>query len=169
MTTREPVDLETALGGVAPIRNEIANAFGAGWSLSGHLRLVRGVDGMSWGVFDGGGGVEVFHGVRPGDVITVAGNGTHVWAGNGVPADRAAIWGPRGMAFDGDGNMWIAHALARDQSALTKVGADGMARTVVPPGGVQDGSSLDFAWPYAIRDVAWSAATGLLVERGPTW
>ncbi|MDI7268882.1 MAG: hypothetical protein QME96_12900, partial [Myxococcota bacterium] len=121
-------------------------------------RLVRGEDGTSWAVYDGGGGGEVFRGVRPGDVITVAGNGTRVYAGSGLEATRAATWQPTGVAFDGDGRIWIAHWLGYMRGgALSVVGADGNLATVIPPHGVSH-ERLPLG-----GGLAWSPRTGLLM------
>jgi trimeric autotransporter adhesin len=43
-----------------------------------------------------------------GVITTVAGNGTHGFAGDGGPATSAELYGPEGMALDAAGNLYIA-------------------------------------------------------------
>ncbi len=46
----------------------------------------------------------------PGTITTVAGNGTAGYSGDGSAAVTAELSNPTGIAFDGDGNMFIADA-----------------------------------------------------------
>jgi serine/threonine protein kinase/sugar lactone lactonase YvrE len=46
-----------------------------------------------------------------GNLQTVAGNGTQGFSGDGGPADRASLAGPRGLAVDRMGNVFIADSL----------------------------------------------------------
>jgi uncharacterized protein (TIGR03437 family) len=43
-----------------------------------------------------------------GNIVTVAGNGTIAYSGDGGPALSAGMWFPRGMAIDGKGNIYVA-------------------------------------------------------------
>jgi hypothetical protein len=45
-----------------------------------------------------------------GHIYTVAGDGTPGFSGDGGPATAAELWGPRGVAVDGAGNLLIADA-----------------------------------------------------------
>jgi N-acetylneuraminic acid mutarotase len=44
----------------------------------------------------------------PGEIITVAGNGTAGYSGDGGPATSAELFGPSGVAVDHSGNVYIA-------------------------------------------------------------
>lgn len=46
-----------------------------------------------------------------GDISTMAGNGTGALSGDGGPATDGSLDGATGIAFDGNGNLWIADAL----------------------------------------------------------
>ena len=77
-----------------------------------------------------------------GTISTVAGNGTQVYNGDGIPATSAAI-DVRGIAVAPDGTLYIADGT---NGRIRKVGADGIIRTLalmefptalaVGPGGV---------------------------------
>ncbi|MEW6753921.1 MAG: choice-of-anchor D domain-containing protein [Candidatus Latescibacterota bacterium] len=43
-----------------------------------------------------------------GVITTVAGDGSTTYWGDGIQATRAALWGPQGVAVDGQGNLYIA-------------------------------------------------------------
>jgi YD repeat-containing protein len=175
--SREPVDASVEDSGVVSLRNDIGSPFGAGWWLSGHKRLMRGpgADGSWWVAYDGNGSAEVFRGILGGEVVTVAGDGNPVWAGAGRPADRTAVVEPHGVAFDGDGRLWIAHRLTPSPGyaeagygALSVVGEDGNLVVVLQqesgiPSGDPCGRPLAGFQP---RGLAWSAATGLVVVDG---
>ncbi|NMC68997.1 MAG: hypothetical protein GYA57_02890, partial [Myxococcales bacterium] len=156
------------------LRNDAGSPFGAGWWLSGHKRLMRGpgADGTWWAAYDGNGSAELFRGVLGGEVVTVAGNGSPVWAGDGSPADRTPVVEPYGVAFDGEGRLWIAHRLSPSPGAphagygaLSVVRDDGTLVVVLQqdlgaPGGDPCAHPLEGFQPTGL---AWSAATGLVV------
>jgi serine/threonine protein kinase/sugar lactone lactonase YvrE len=66
-----------------------------------------------------------------GRLQTVAGNGIQGFAGDGGPALRAALGGPRGLAFDRAGNLFIADS---GNQAVRRVGLDGRITTVAGRG-----------------------------------
>jgi uncharacterized repeat protein (TIGR01451 family) len=46
--------------------------------------------------------------IQPGDIATVAGNGTRGYISDGVPATSTALYYPAGVALDASGNLYIA-------------------------------------------------------------
>ena len=54
------------------------------------------------------GGTASFAASATGTIVTAAGNGTAGYAGNNGPATAAELDGPRGLAFDSAGNLFIA-------------------------------------------------------------
>lgn len=66
-----------------------------------------------------------------GNLQTVAGNGRPGFAGDGGPAERASVWGPRGLALDRAGNLFIADSQNR---CVRKVSPDGRIWTVAGHG-----------------------------------
>jgi RHS repeat-associated protein len=62
-----------------------------------------------------------------GIITTVAGTTSNVDGGDGGPATEAVIHGPRGVAVDADGNIYIAE---RDYSTIRRVRPDGIITTV---------------------------------------
>jgi hypothetical protein len=65
------------------------------------------------------------------NIISVAGNGTYGYSGDGGPATNAGLSLPNGLAVDGLGNLFIA-----DQSndRIRKVGTDGIITTLAGNG-----------------------------------
>ena len=43
-----------------------------------------------------------------GIITTIAGTGEHSYNGDNIPATAAKIWGPDGLVFDKNGNLYIA-------------------------------------------------------------
>ena len=72
----------------------------------------------------------VFRISRDGVVRVVAGNGITGDFGDGGPATEAALSSPRGLAFDRDGNLYIADSSYR----VRRVGRDGKITTVAGSG-----------------------------------
>jgi hypothetical protein len=66
-----------------------------------------------------------------GIITTVAGNGTNGFSGDGVPATRASLSSPVGVAVDAFGNLFIADT---DNLRVRKVGANGIIATVAGDG-----------------------------------
>jgi len=61
-----------------------------------------------------------------GTISTVAGNGTPSYAGDGLPAVSASLFGPDGLAFDSSGNLYIADAR---NNRVRRVDPSGMITT----------------------------------------
>jgi len=74
-----------------------------------------------------------------GIVTTVAGTGAKGFSGDGGPAAAATLSGPRGVAVDAAGNLYIADAYNR---RIRRVGRDGIITTIVG-GGTQYASDWD--------------------------
>jgi hypothetical protein len=55
-----------------------------------------------------GTGIAPAIGFGPGIISTVAGNGTQGYNADNIPATNAWLNGPRGVAMDGSGNLYIA-------------------------------------------------------------
>ncbi len=66
-----------------------------------------------------------------GALITVAGRGIRGYGGDGGPATEALLDSPRGLALDGDGNLYIAD---RMNHAVRKVSPSGLISTVAGTG-----------------------------------
>ena len=64
-------------------------------------------------------------------IITVAGNGTNGYSGDGVAATRAALYWPYGVAVDSLGNLYIADYL---NNRIRKVGTNGIISTMAGNG-----------------------------------
>ena len=62
----------------------------------------------------------------PGEIITLAGNGTASYAGDGGPATQAAINGPLGVVADRSGNVYIADY---ENNCVRKVASSGIITT----------------------------------------
>jgi trimeric autotransporter adhesin len=120
-TTIQPGDIETIAGG--------GNAGDGGSPTSATLAL-------PWDVVEYGGNLYI---VDQGDnrireviaplsaspeIITVAGNGTAGYSGDGGPATSAQLNGPSSIAFDQSGNMYIADSnnlVVREVAAATSI------------------------------------------------
>jgi sugar lactone lactonase YvrE len=66
-----------------------------------------------------------------GNIVTIAGDGTAGYAGDGGPATRAQLNEPRGLAFDSAGNLYIADSV---NNRIRKVASDGTISTVAGDG-----------------------------------
>ncbi|MGO9991067.1 MAG: kelch repeat-containing protein [Steroidobacteraceae bacterium] len=89
--------------------------------------------------FDGGGNLYIsdyanqrIRKVTPSGVIsTFVGNGTPGFGGDGGPAAAAALNGPRGLAFDGNGNLYVADS---NNNRIRMITPAGMISTVAGNG-----------------------------------
>jgi sugar lactone lactonase YvrE len=66
-----------------------------------------------------------------GRISTVAGNGAQGFGGDGGPARGAKLLFPRGLAFDSDGNLYIADS---GNNRIRRVGQDGIIETFAGTG-----------------------------------
>lgn len=73
---------------------------------------------------------------------TVAGTGTEGFSGDGGPADQARLHNPGGIAFDGDGNLYIADSF---NHRIRRVDTLGFITTVAGGGDQPTGTSAGFA------------------------
>lgn len=90
--------------------------------------------------------------IAPGDIATVAGNGTAGYAGDGGPAINAELNNPSGVAVDNNGNIYIADLY---NYLVRKVNASGIISTVVGNGsgafGGDNGPAVNAGlYPYAV-------------------
>lgn len=88
-----------------------------------------------------------------GAISTVAGNGTNGWNGDGPDAKAAHLSGPKGIAVDSRGNLFIAdHSNAR----IRKVDSSGVISTVAGTGITgwngdgPDATAAQLAGPYGV-------------------
>ncbi|MBO9540875.1 SMP-30/gluconolactonase/LRE family protein [bacterium] len=96
--------------------------------------------------------------VSGGTVTTVAGTGDYGYSGDGEQAVNAQLYGPRGLALDGAGNLYIADAL---NNRIRKVDAAGIITTVAGTGAAGfsgDGFQATSAKLNAPYDVALDGA-----------
>ena len=69
--------------------------------------------------------------IQPGNIATVAGNGTAGFSGDGGPATSAQINNPSGVAVDSSGNIYIADL---NNFRVRKVSTNGIITTVTGNG-----------------------------------
>ncbi|MBS1857304.1 MAG: hypothetical protein JST11_18195 [Acidobacteria bacterium] len=90
--------------------------------------------------------------VSPGGTITtVAGNGVPISSGDYGPAAKAGLKKPRGVALDGQGNIYIA-----ESDRIRMIGSDGTVTTVAGggSGGLADGGPATSATLVDITGIA---------------
>jgi sugar lactone lactonase YvrE len=100
---------------------------------------------------------------QPGTILTVAGNGTAGFSGDGGPATQAALKNPLDQTVDASGNLFFADTY---NNRVRKVSPDGTITTVVGTG--KQGSSGDggpatqarLNWPNGVQ---FDAAGNLFV------
>lgn len=98
-----------------------------------------------------------------GMIATVAGNGTAGYAGDGGPAGSAEFRNPVGIAFDGQGNLFVADL---SNNRVRKISADGIVTTVAgngAPGFSGDGGPATSAQLNAPASVAVDAGGNLFI------
>ncbi|MBI4400528.1 MAG: hypothetical protein HY581_02710 [Nitrospirae bacterium] len=76
---------------------------------------------------------------KTGVITTIAGNGTRGFSGDGGPATDASLNAPAGLAFDADGNLYIADA---QNHRIRKIEASTGIITTVAGGGLSDEAPL---------------------------
>ncbi len=124
---------ETGLGGDggAPVAAKFNGVAGLAWSATGELYIcdVR--------------NARVRKVSRDGNVITtIAGTGSVERTGDGGPATEAPMGNPRGLAFDGAGNLYVSDSL---NNVIRKIDPLGVVTTFVgPAAGLRAPSGLAF-------------------------
>jgi sugar lactone lactonase YvrE len=101
-----------------------------------------------------------------GTIITVAGNGTASFSGDGGPATNATLNDPFGVALDAKGNLFIADT---DNSRIRKVNTNGIITTVAGNGSPSfsgDGDTATSAGLYNPSGVAVDARGNLFIADG---
>jgi len=83
-----------------------------------------------------------------GDIYTVAGNGTTGYSGDGGPATSAGLFGPNGVAADGNGNLLIADTV------------DARVRVVAAASGTYYGQAMTAGDIYTIAGDGNGGASG---------
>ncbi|HSP17229.1 MAG TPA: hypothetical protein VLV78_20975 [Thermoanaerobaculia bacterium] len=102
---------------------------------------------------------------KTGLISVYAGNGGGTFGGDGGPAVRAALKGPRGLAFDADDNLYIAD---HDNNRIRKVDRQtGTITTIAgvdtPPGGGDNGPARD-AFVFGPTGVTWHDGSLYIVQ-----
>ena len=101
----------------------------------------------------------------PGEIITVAGNGTRAYSGDGGPATSAALMDPGGVAADAAGNVYITDsydACIRKVTAATGIIA-AVAGTCQSQGYSGDGGPATSAQLLGPANIALDAAGNLYI------
>ena len=109
--------------------------------LDGAMAMTQAIDQPSSVVPDGAGGFyvasvsqnRVYRVAVDGALTSIAGNSSNGFSGDGGPAASAQLNGPRGVAVDVSGNLYIADT---KNSRVRKVTADGVISTVAGKGTV---------------------------------
>jgi sugar lactone lactonase YvrE len=128
----------------------------ANWSGDGGVATAASLNGPTGIAFDKAGNLYIAernnHDVRKvtpsGIITTVVGNGNAVYGGDGGAAIYASINGPTGLAFDKDGNLYIAD---KGNSRVRKIDANGIITTVAGNGNGDSSLSGDGGLATASR------------------
>ena len=103
---------------------------------------------------------------RQGVITTIAGTGHSGYSGDGGPAIAAQLFGPGSLAFDAEGNLYIADFISvEDGSRVRKIDQDGIITTVAgggKPGAAVEGGLATSAW-LAIGGMAFDAEGNLYI------
>ena len=98
-----------------------------------------------------------------GTIMTVAGNGASTSGGDAGPATSAGVSSPRGLAFDGDGNVFVAEAGGHRVRRVSPTGIIATWAGNGQPGYAGDGGAAQSARLAGPRGVAVDAAGVLYV------
>jgi sugar lactone lactonase YvrE len=101
---------------------------------------------------------------KPGTIVTVAGTGSAGYAGDNGPATQARLNAPFGLAFDADGDLYIADGV---NYRVRKVGLDGTITTVAgtgKPGFSGDGGKATAAQFNVVARVVLDGAGDLFIS-----
>ena len=106
-----------------------------------------------------------------GTVVTVAGNGTYGFSGDGGPALSAKLAAPRGVAVDASGNLFFADA---NNNRIREILSGGLGPQMVQPPATNPttvGQTLTQAdlQPIVTEAIRRWAAAGLTRPRWPGW
>jgi sugar lactone lactonase YvrE len=101
---------------------------------------------------------------QTGTVTTVAGTGQPRFYGNGGPATAAGLFAPRGVALDGQGNLYVADT---QHSCIRKIDRDGIITMAAgsDPRLVEKGAAPKYLWhPVGVTvgpdgHIYWADAT----------
>ena len=101
-----------------------------------------------------------------GKIQTLAGTGIVGFSGDGGPAAQAQLNSPYGLAFDRQGNLYIADL---GNARVRRVGPDGTITTVagggpLPAGGPNDGSPATMLALSAPRNLAFDSSGNLYIS-----
>ncbi len=94
--------------------------------------------------------------ITNGTIVTVAGNGTCAFSGDGGPAMQASLKHPTGVAVDGSGTFYIADG---DNCRIRRV-TNGIISTIAGSGDCADGGSGGPALSTPLYGPAWIAVDG---------
>lgn len=108
--------------------------------------------------------------IQPGDIATVAGNGTQSYSGDGGPAISAELDLPTGVALDSSGNIYLADTInnrirevAASTGIITTVAGDGYSKERGGGGYSGDGGPATNAELYQPYGVALDSAGNIYI------